>query len=746
MLSALLVASLGAASSALGASQAQWASSWVVNHDADWTPYPSHANGSNPLGPPNDFCTGSGGPPPTWAEFSFPAFSVPGGETITGIEVRFKYLSQSAANVAQLKNGGSFVGATRVAPLADGPAFCTSTFFVSSGGPGDLWGTSLTPADFNAGTVAVRLTKNANTLDLDALELVVYYGNEAPTAEAGGPYSVPEGGSVALDGTGSSDPDEPAAGLAYAWDLDGDAVFGEPGETGSTPTFSAAGLDGPSAAVVSLRVTDSEGASHTDTATVNVANVNPSVAAPATTPEPSDEGAAATASAAFTDPGVPDTFSCTVDYGEGDGPVAGSVSGGTCTGPAHVYADDGVYTVTVKVTDDDGGVGSASADHTVDNVPPAVDPPTVSPEPSEEGAAATASASFTDAGEDDGPFTCTVDYGDGSGPVGGTVAGGTCTGPAHVYADDGPYTVEVAVTDKDGGTGADSASHGVDNVAPAIGATTNSAEGCGDTPEGGLVEVSADFSDPGFDSALAGTLEDFDASTIDWGDGTVEPADVAETPGSAGTPTTGTVSGSHVYAGGGIFTITVTVADDDGGSDSVELVALVTGAGLAGGELQVVGTDWKDVIHLRSKGDVVEVQAGFLGSPGKMSFPALDVTSLRVLACGGDDQVLVDSKLSVPARLEGGAGRDHLAAGGGPAALFGDDGDDVLHGSPADDALLGGEGDDALFGRAGDDLLAGEAGDDQLHGNAGDDGLDGGPGVDFCEGTPGADVTVGCEL
>jgi hypothetical protein len=359
---------------------------------------------------------------------------------------------------------------------------------------------------------------------------------------------------------------------------------------------------------------------------------------------------------------------------------------------------------------------------------------------------ATASATFTDAGADDGPFTCTVDYGDGGGAQAATVAGDTCTGPPHHYADDGPYTVEVAVTDKDGGTGSATASHGVDNVAPEITATTNSAEGCGDTPEGGLVEVSADFSDPGFDSAVAGTLEDFTDSTIDWGDGTVEPAGVDETPGSAGTPTTGTVSGSHVYAGGGIFTVSITVADDDGGTDAVELVALVTGAGLDGGELQVVGTDWKDVIQVQAKGDAVEVKAGFLGTPGKAAFPAGDVTSLRVVACDGDDQVLVNHDVGVPARLEGGGDRDHLRAGGGPAVLEGGDGDDVVHGGPAADVLLGGAGDDALFGRAGEDLIEGGDGDDQLHGNEGDDGLDGGAGFDLCHGTPGADVIVNCEL
>jgi hypothetical protein len=631
------------------ATQAQFASGWAVNNNADWTPFPPNPN---PLGPPNDFCTGTSTPTGDWADFNFPAFSIPGGEIVNGVEVRFRYLSQSGSNTAQLKSGGSLVGATRTVPQALGTASCDNSIWVSAGGMGDLWGTGLTAADFNAGTVAVRFTQNANTVDIDAVEMVVHYGpvNSPPTAEAGGPYSVAEGGSVMLDGSGSSDPNEPTGGLTYEWDLDGDAVFGEAGETGATPIFSAAGFDGPTSRVVTLRVTDAGALSDTDTATVNVTNVAPTVAAPAVAPEPSAESQAATASAAFSDPGVPDTF------------------------------------------------------------------------------------------------TCTVDYGDGSGPVAGSVAGSTCTGPAHVYADDGPYTVEVTVSDDDGGSGSASAGHGVDNVAPSIIAITNSGAGCSETPEGGVVEVSADFTDPGFDSPGAGTFEDFTDSTIDWGDGTVDPATVDETPGSAGTPTTGTVSGSHVYAGGGIFTVTITVADDDGGTDTATLTVLVTGAGLNGGEVQVVGTDFKDVVHVQVKKSAVEVHARFLGTPGKAAFPAAAVTSLRVAACDGDDQVQVNHDVTVPAVLEGGGGHDHLRAGSGPTVLDGGAGDDHLQGGPAADVLLGGDGDDALFGRGGDDLLDGGPGDDQLHGNHGDDGLDGGPGADLCRGEPGSDTVVGCEL
>ena len=87
--------------------------------------------------------------------------------------------------------------------------------------------------------------------------------NEAPIADAGGAYEVVVGLTVELDGSGSSDPDQPAETLIYEWDLDGDGVLGETGqdaaqgdETGIAPVFSSAGLTAPSMYTVTLRVTD----------------------------------------------------------------------------------------------------------------------------------------------------------------------------------------------------------------------------------------------------------------------------------------------------------------------------------------------------------------------------------------------------------------------------------------------------------------------------------------------------------
>ena len=66
-------------------------------------------------------------------------------------------------------------------------------------------------------------------------------------------------------------------------------------------------------------------------------------------------------SADFSDPDEIDTHTCTVDFGDGSGPVAGTISGMTCLAPDHTYTSAGVYEVTFTVADNDGGSVSESS-------------------------------------------------------------------------------------------------------------------------------------------------------------------------------------------------------------------------------------------------------------------------------------------------------------------------------------------------------------------------------------------------
>ncbi len=85
--------------------------------------------------------------------------------------------------------------------------------------------------------------------------------NDAPSVDAGGPYSVVEGSSVTLTATGS---DPEGDELSYAWDLDGDGTYETPGQS---VTFSAAGLQAPDTREVTVQVSDG---ALTETATTTV--------------------------------------------------------------------------------------------------------------------------------------------------------------------------------------------------------------------------------------------------------------------------------------------------------------------------------------------------------------------------------------------------------------------------------------------------------------------------------------------
>lgn len=77
----------------------------------------------------------------------------------------------------------------------------------------------------------------------------------------------------------------------------------------------------------------------------------------------------------------------------------------------------------------------------------------------------------------------------------------------------------------------------------------------GSAPAGGTVDLTARFTDPG-------TGDSHDA-VIDWGDGTIKPAATTEDVDGKGSAL---VVGSHIYETAGLYTVKVTVTDDDGHS------------------------------------------------------------------------------------------------------------------------------------------------------------------------------------
>jgi hypothetical protein len=148
------------------------------------------------------------------------------------------------------------------------------------------------------------------------------------------------------------------APIGISWDLDGDGSY-EVG--GTSATFSASSLDGPSTATVHARAQHSTDTSAIGTGAptpvpIEVRNVAPSVGA-ITAAGAVAIGTPISTSASFTDPGTADTHTAVWDWGDGNtsaGVVTESNGSGTATG-SHAYTTPGFYTVTVTVKDDDLG-------------------------------------------------------------------------------------------------------------------------------------------------------------------------------------------------------------------------------------------------------------------------------------------------------------------------------------------------------------------------------------------------------
>lgn len=108
-------------------------------------------------------------------------------------------------------------------------------------------------------------------------KLTITHGpsNTAPTANAGSDQTVDEGDTVNLDGSGSTDPEDGAGGLTYAWSVLDDGGTGLTtgdltGANTDSASFVAPEVDADTNIVIQLQVTDSGSLSDTDTVTITV--------------------------------------------------------------------------------------------------------------------------------------------------------------------------------------------------------------------------------------------------------------------------------------------------------------------------------------------------------------------------------------------------------------------------------------------------------------------------------------------
>ena len=204
----------------------------------------------------------------------------------------------------------------------------------------------------------------------------------------------------------------------------------------------------------------------------------------------------------------------------------------------HTYTTEGTYTVTLTVTDN---LGKTDTD-TVDIVVSSNQPPTVTASADVTSGLAPLTVSFTSSASDPDGTIASVewDFGDG--------ATSTDADPAHVYANPGTYAATVTATDDQGAVTSDSMTITVSaNQAPTAAASADATSG--------KAPLTVNF------DGSASSDPDNLIVAYDWnfGEG----------------PDVGGVAPSHTYASSGSYTVTLTVTDELGATDSTTLTILV---------------------------------------------------------------------------------------------------------------------------------------------------------------------------
>ncbi len=163
------------------------------------------------------------------------------------------------------------------------------------------------------------------------------------------------------------------------------------------------------------------------------------------TPIGAQEGEPISLPGFFLDEDFGDSWTATVDYGDGDGAIPLALDGHNFM-LNYTYPDDGPRTLTVSVTDAAGETGLRTRAFDVANAAPTIDSLGGDAEIGA-GAPAAFSATAGDPAAAADPLTFTWDFGDGTGPVSGV----DLTHVNHTYLTPDDYTVTLTVSDGDGG-------------------------------------------------------------------------------------------------------------------------------------------------------------------------------------------------------------------------------------------------------------------------------------------------------
>ncbi|MFN0051401.1 MAG: beta strand repeat-containing protein, partial [Planctomycetales bacterium] len=495
--------------------------------------------------------------------------------------------------------------------------------------------------------------------------------NAPPVANAGGPYTVVHGGTVQLDGSASSDPNQSNASLSCAWDFDGDNQFDD--ATGIAPVFSAAGIGTIGVRTVQLQVTDLGGLTRVATTTVNVVAI-------ALLPDPGQPGK----TALFVG-GTLGSDTIAIDSGTLAGTLKVTVNGAisnnlVADGGTYVYGLDGNDTFTVNAAlvggltlagqgDSDRyniNFGSLSgAVQVIDDGLSGTDRLTVWGTAGADvifknATIVTLGSPVQETVQRTGIETMVIHGGGGKDRI--TDPGADTT----IFGDEGDDTIIITAT-----------------------------EGSGVTLDGGegsdIYLVDAD--------GLAGPVTISDSGTTGGDSLVVQGTDGDDTIVQSNTGLR--VNGQAISFSSGLEGLTV---DGAGGSDKFSVIGTPTVPAQVQGvaDMIVQGTTGNDTIAFSPGGGVGQVVARLNGAVVAQFSP-----TGRIIAYGedGNDDIQVAGSINLPAWLYGGNGDDRLKGGAGDDVLFGDDGSDLVQGGSGRDLLVGGRGADRIVGNADDDIL-----------------------------------------
>ena len=310
----------------------------------------------------------------------------------------------------------------------------------------------------------------------------VTVNNVSPTGTVSNSGPVNEGSSASVS-VSANDPSavDTAAGFSYSYDFGNTGSFDIIDSLVNTAIVPAQVLDdGPANIPVRIRIADKDGDSSEYITFIEVNNVAPIIAS--VTGDIIDENDTATVSGSFADASANDSFTVTINWGEGDLAVFSYPAGSIGFTQTHQYLDDNptgepshLYPISVQIVDDDGDAADATTHVTVNNLNPVAtvdevkdaitglslsyidrDGTLVAGDISVLllGTSIEVKGSYTDIGTLD-THTASIDWDDGTEqPVAISTLGKTDTA-SHRYALDqapGDYIIDLTITDDDTGS------------------------------------------------------------------------------------------------------------------------------------------------------------------------------------------------------------------------------------------------------------------------------------------------------